>query len=67
VDNLRYDLDGINQWENLVYNLASQRTQIIHNIDEKGRSAARIFHNWKLVIGKLQLLNYLQVFYPLLK
>jgi len=52
VDNLRYDLDGINQWETLVYNLASQRSEILHNIDEKGRTAAIRFHNWKLVIGK---------------
>ena len=59
--NLRYDLDGIDQWESLVYNLASPRTEILHNIDEKGRTAALRFHNWKLVIGKFLLLQYLQI------
>jgi hypothetical protein len=62
VDNLRYDLDGINQWEALVFNLASPRTQILHNIDEKWRTAAVRFNNWKLVIGKFQLRNYFNVF-----
>jgi hypothetical protein len=57
VDNLRYDLDGVNQWETLVYNLASPRREILHNIDEKGRTAAMRFHKWKLVIGKSQILN----------
>ena len=63
MDNLRYDLDGVNQWETLVYNLESPRREILHNIDEKGRTAAIRFHNWKLVIGKWQQLNYFQVSY----
>jgi len=67
VDNLRYDLDGINQWNTLVYNLASPRREILHNIEEKGRTAAIRFHNWKLVIGTFQLLNYFQVLYPSIK
>jgi hypothetical protein len=67
VDNLRYDLDGVNQWETLVYNLESPRREILHNIDEKGRTAAIRFHNWKLVIGKFQFPHYLQVVYPSLK
>jgi hypothetical protein len=61
VDNLRYDVDGINQWESLVYNLASPRTEILHNIDEKGRTAAIRSHNWKLVIGIPPLVLHLQV------
>ena len=57
MDNLRYDLDGVNQWETLVYNLESPRREILHNIDEKGRTAAIRHNNWKLVIGKFQLLH----------
>jgi hypothetical protein len=52
VANLRQDLDGVDHWDSLVYNLPSPRTQLLHNIDERGRTAAIRLHNWKLVIGK---------------
>ncbi|PNF39716.1 Arylsulfatase B [Cryptotermes secundus] len=54
VASLRHDLDGVDQWESLVYNLASPRREILHNIDERGRTAAVRFHNWKLIIGTVR-------------
>jgi arylsulfatase A-like enzyme len=52
VANLRQDLDGMDQWDALVYNLASPRRELLHNIDESGRTAAIRSDSWKLVIGK---------------
>ncbi|KAJ8946526.1 hypothetical protein NQ318_004662 [Aromia moschata] len=45
------DLDGIDQWSSLVYELPSPRNDILINIDEKTRNAALRFYNWKLIVG----------------
>ncbi|CAG2059862.1 unnamed protein product [Timema podura] len=44
-------LDGVDQWDAIVYNLPSQRTEVLMNIDEKKRTAAIRFQNYKLIIG----------------
>lgn len=44
-------MDGLDQWDRLVYNLVSRRDEVLLNIDEKTRNAALRLHNWKLVIG----------------
>ncbi|PSN49059.1 hypothetical protein C0J52_10595 [Blattella germanica] len=54
VAHLSHDMDGLNQWEALLYNQASPRREILHNIDEQSRTAAIRFHNWKLVIGTIR-------------
>lgn len=46
------DLDGLDQWSSLVYDLPSPRADILINIDEKDRNAALRFNNWKLIFGK---------------
>nr|UNO37562.1 sulf2 [Psylliodes hospes] len=48
------DMDGIDQWSSLVYDLPSPRNDILLNIDEKTRNAALRFYNWKLIIGGVQ-------------
>ncbi|CAH0561206.1 unnamed protein product [Brassicogethes aeneus] len=48
------DLDGIDQWSSLVYDLPSPRNDILINIDEKTRNAALRFYNWKLIVGTSQ-------------
>ncbi|KAJ8909740.1 hypothetical protein NQ315_013544, partial [Exocentrus adspersus] len=45
------DLDGIDQWSSLVFNLPSPRNDILLNIDERTRHAALRFYNWKLIVG----------------
>ncbi|KAJ8979202.1 hypothetical protein NQ317_016837, partial [Molorchus minor] len=45
------DLDGIDQWSSLVYDLPSPRNDILINIDEQTRNAALRFYNWKLIVG----------------
>lgn len=45
------ELDGIDQWSSLVYDLPSPRNDILINIDEKTRNAALRFYNWKLIVG----------------
>ncbi|XP_018571894.1 arylsulfatase B-like [Anoplophora glabripennis] len=45
------DLDGIDQWSSLVYDLPSPRNDILINIDEKTRNAGLRFYNWKLIVG----------------
>ncbi|XP_068081821.1 arylsulfatase B [Anabrus simplex] len=47
-------LDGVDQWESLVYNLVSRREEVLVNIDEKARNAAIRLHNWKLVVGSVR-------------
>ncbi|KAJ4450929.1 hypothetical protein ANN_02364, partial [Periplaneta americana] len=54
VGHLRHDLDGVDQWDVLVYNLASRRTEMLLNIDERARTAAIRYHNWKLIIGSIR-------------
>nr|CAD7267739.1 unnamed protein product [Timema shepardi] len=44
-------LDGVDQWDAIVYNLPSQRTEVLININEKKRTAAIRFQNSKLIIG----------------
>ncbi|CAG9835256.1 unnamed protein product [Diabrotica balteata] len=51
---LDQDLDGIDQWSSLVYDLPSPRNDILLNIDEKTRNAALRFYNWKLIVGGTQ-------------
>lgn len=46
------ELDGVDQWSSLVYDLPSPRNDILINIDEKTRNAALRFYNWKLIVGK---------------
>lgn len=46
------DIDGIDQWSSLMYDLPSPRNDILLNIDEESRNAALRFYNWKLVVGK---------------
>lgn len=48
------ELDGIDQWSSLVYDLPSPRNDILLNIDEKTRNAALRFYNWKLIVGGVQ-------------
>ncbi|XP_049956680.1 arylsulfatase B-like [Schistocerca serialis cubense] len=48
---LARNMDGVDQWESLLYNLVSRRDEVLINIDEKTRNAAIRLHNWKLVIG----------------
>ncbi|XP_014255519.1 arylsulfatase B-like [Cimex lectularius] len=54
------NLDGIDQWYSLVWNLPSRRTQALLNINEKDRNAAIVTtfdtvdvskRTWKLVVG----------------
>lgn len=45
------ELDGIDQWSSLVYQVGSPRNDILINIDEKTRNAALRFSNWKLIVG----------------
>lgn len=54
---LDLDVDGIDQWASLVYDLPSARSDILLNIDEKTRNAALRLSNWKLIVGKYN--NYL--------
>jgi arylsulfatase B len=49
---LDLEIDGIDQWSSLVYDLPSARNDIPLNIDEKTRNAALRFSNWKLIIGR---------------
>ncbi|CAG9822418.1 unnamed protein product [Phaedon cochleariae] len=48
------DLDGIDQWSTLAYDLPSARNDIVINLDEKTRNAALRFYNWKLIVGANQ-------------
>ncbi|KAL3266707.1 hypothetical protein HHI36_010869 [Cryptolaemus montrouzieri] len=48
---LDLDIDGIDQWASLVYELPSARNDILLNIDEKTRNAALRLSNWKLIVG----------------
>ncbi|XP_023025565.2 arylsulfatase B [Leptinotarsa decemlineata] len=52
------DLDGIDQWSSLVYDLPSARNDILINLDEKTRNAALRFYNWKLIVGSNQNESY---------
>ncbi|XP_060530933.1 arylsulfatase B-like [Cylas formicarius] len=45
------ELDGIDLWSSLVYDLPSPRNDILINIDEKTRNAGLRFYNWKLIVG----------------
>ncbi|XP_063230212.1 arylsulfatase B-like [Bacillus rossius redtenbacheri] len=45
------DIDGVNQWDALVYNLPSRRNSVLVNIDERERTAAFRFGNYKMVVG----------------
>lgn len=47
------ELDGLDQWSSLVYDLPSPRTDILININEQSRNAALRFNNWKLLVGKI--------------
>lgn len=51
ISQLDPELDGIDQWSSLVYDLPSPRNDILINIDEKTRNAALRFYNWKLIVG----------------
>ncbi|XP_069677744.1 arylsulfatase B-like [Periplaneta americana] len=44
-------MDGVNQWRSLVEDTESPRTEVLLNIDEKAKTAAYRFGQWKLVIG----------------
>nr|CAD7402130.1 unnamed protein product [Timema cristinae] len=44
-------LDGVDQWEALVYDLPSPRREVLLNINEKTRTAAVRYQNYKLIIG----------------
>lgn len=46
------DIDGIDQWSSLVYDLPSPRNDILINMDERTRYAALRFYNWKLIVGE---------------
>lgn len=46
------DLDGIDQWSSLVYQVGSPRNDILLNIDESTRNAGLRFSNWKLIVGE---------------
>lgn len=48
---LDLDIDGIDQWASLVYDLPSARSDVLLNIDEKTRNAALRLSNWKLIVG----------------
>ncbi|XP_050297699.1 arylsulfatase B-like [Anthonomus grandis grandis] len=48
------EMDGIDLWSSLVYDLPSPRNDILINIDEKTRNAALRFYNWKLIVGTSQ-------------
>lgn len=45
------NIDGLDQWSSLVYDLSSPRTDMLVNINDVERTAALRFHNWKLVLG----------------
>ncbi|XP_031341212.1 arylsulfatase B-like isoform X2 [Photinus pyralis] len=45
------NMDGLDQWSSLVYDLSSPRTDMLININDQERAAALRFHNWKLVLG----------------
>lgn len=45
------NLDGINMWDELTDNVASKRSEILHNIDEIYGSSALTVDKWKLVVG----------------
>ncbi|BET01848.1 arylsulfatase b [Nesidiocoris tenuis] len=58
--NLPADLDGVDQWNSILWNLPSRRFQALLNIDERERSAGIITkfdtvdptrRTWKLVVG----------------
>ncbi|XP_069677746.1 arylsulfatase B-like [Periplaneta americana] len=49
--NLPENLDGFDQWNSLVNDEKSPRTEVLINIDEKDKTAAYRFGEWKLVIG----------------
>nr|CAH7737317.1 unnamed protein product [Callosobruchus chinensis] len=51
IANLDPEIDGIDQWPSLVYDLPSPRNDILLNINEKTRNAALRFYNWKLIVG----------------
>nr|CAD7257390.1 unnamed protein product [Timema shepardi] len=44
-------LDGVDQWEALLYDLPSPRREVLLNINEKTRTAAVRYQNYKLIIG----------------
>lgn len=46
------EVDGVDQWSSLVYNLPTARAEVLLNIDEKYRNAALRFNNWKIILGK---------------
>ncbi|XP_066154455.1 arylsulfatase B-like [Euwallacea fornicatus] len=48
------EIDGIDLWSTLVYELPSARNDILLNIDEKTRSAGLRLYNWKLIVGTSQ-------------
>ncbi|XP_076256834.1 arylsulfatase B-like [Rhynchophorus ferrugineus] len=54
IDALDPELDGIDVWSSLVYDLPSPRNDILLNIDEKTRNAGLRFYNWKLIVGTSQ-------------
>lgn len=45
------DIDGINAWEALSENLPSNRTSVLHNIDDIYGNAALTMGDWKIVKG----------------
>jgi hypothetical protein len=51
---LRYlgQIDGMNAWMTLSYDLPSNRTSVLHNIDDIYGNAALTVGDWKVVKGK---------------
>jgi hypothetical protein len=51
---LRYlgEIDGMNAWMTLSEDLPSNRTSVLHNIDDIYGNAALTIGDWKIVKGK---------------
>lgn len=45
-------VDGIDMWEALSFDLESNRTSVLHNIDDVYGVAALTANQWKIVSGK---------------